>query len=78
MVTEYNRNIIMRRKMEAAEAAEAAEKLEAAEKKAPIEKGPAESVESVVKENLTTEQAEKTAESKPKKTDAEKLKKKKA
>ena len=66
MVTEYNKNIIMRRKMEAAEAAE---KLEAAEKEA-LNK----SAESVVKENLTT----KDAENKPKKTDAEKLKKKKA
>lgn len=75
MVTEYNRNIIMRRKMEAAEMAE---KLAAAEKEALNEKQPVESVESVVKENLTTEQTEKTTDNKPKKTDAEKLKKKKA
>ena len=68
MVTEYNKNIIMRRRMEAAEAAE---RLEAAEKEA-LNKA----AESVVKENLTTEQtAEASTETKPKKTDAEKLKK---
>ena len=67
MVTEYNKNIIMRRRMEAAEAAE---RLEAAEKEA-LNKA----AESVVKENLTTEQTEASTETKPKKTDAEKLKK---
>lgn len=68
MVTEYNKNIIMRRRMEAAEVAE---RLEAAEKEA-LNKA----AKSVVKENLTTEQtAEASTETKPKKTDAEKLKK---
>ncbi len=68
MVTEYNKNIIMRRRMEAAEAAE---RLEAAEKEA-LNKV----AESVVKKNLTTEQtSEVSTETKPKKTDAEKLKK---
>ena len=67
MVTEYNKNIIMRRRMEAAEAAE---RLEAAEKEA-LNKA----AESVVNENLTTEQTKASTETKPKKTDAEKLKK---
>lgn len=53
------------------EAAEAAERLEAAEKEA-LNKV----AESVVKKNLTTEQtSEVSTETKPKKTDAEKLKK---
>lgn len=69
MVTEYNKNIIMRRRMEAAEAAE---RLEAAEKEA-LNKA----AESVVKENSTTQTADKNAGDKPKKTDAEKLKKNK-
>ncbi len=68
MVTEYNKYLLNKRRMEEAErkAVESHETAPSAVK----EDTP------VVKENLTTEQtAEASTETKPKKTDAEKLKK---
>ena len=65
MVTEYNKYLLNKRRMEEAE------------RKASPETAPSVAKEDtpVVKENLTTEQTEASTETKPKKTDAEKLKK---
>lgn len=66
MVTEYNKYLLNKRRMEEAERKASPETVPSAAK----EETP------VVKENLTTEQAaEASTETKPKKTDAEKLKK---
>lgn len=66
MVTEYNKYLLNKRRMEEAERKASPETAPSAVK----EETP------VVKENLTTEQtAEASTETKPKKTDAEKLKK---
>lgn len=65
MVTEYNKYLLNKRRMEEAE------------RKASPETAPSAVKEDtpVVKENLTTEQTQASTETKPKKTDAEKLKK---
>ena len=65
MVTEYNKDLLNKRRMEEAE------------RKASPETAPSAVKEDtpVVKENLTTEQTQASTETKPKKTDAEKLKK---